>query len=153
MELETLIVAALELFVLLITAFVAFLTYRKQKRTSKNRFISDLYSKLIDDPALLKEFSYFDYINTYETDEINADRLYLYLENILFLKNQKEINEEDFRRFKYFVDRTVLNVKTIAYFKKLHEHCDSNGDKFPFESISEYQKENKNKKYGGDQHE
>lgn len=141
MELTAIILSSIELVLLFLTALIALFEFNKNKKISKAKFVSDLYLELIKNKELLAEFEKYDYGMTYEIDERKTDRLLMFLENILFLKLENVIQDDDAKRFEYFIERVVLNNETINYFQDLDLLCKEGGIKFPYPLLYKYQKD------------
>ena len=149
----SLIFVGVEALVVSITLVLGLINYLREKKSERSRFVTDLYKEFITNDDLydamhIIEFNSNYFNNGFYGDDGNnverkIDRLFIYLNNVLYLHKTKRINDSDFELFKYKINAVFQNNSSINYLTFLQLYSEKyRNAQCSFNYLIEYGKEN-----------
>lgn len=148
-----LIIVGIEAIVVTVTLILGFVTYFKNKCSERQDNVTKLCNEFITnndlhDAVHIVEFesNWFgkDFYNGgKDSTEKKIDKLFMFLNHIIYLKNNKRISDEDFKLFEYKIKAVFQNPDTIEYLSFI-ESFSKIGRRAPssFQQLIEYGRKN-----------
>lgn len=154
-QLANLIISSAELLVIISTAIIAFLTFKRNEKNKKRQYVIELQKEFINNDDLYIAMHIIEfktgwytngefYFNGEESLEKKIDRLFIYLSNVINLYKKHDINTDEFNFFKYKINAVFdskdacMYLSFINYFSKECRQAPSS-----FQVLIDYGIENK----------
>jgi hypothetical protein len=136
-------------FSLLLAAVGLFLTLRQLESNIKIRkaeFINQINDKIRLDKEfaeILYKIEYGDdwYTKDFHKDidiQFKFDKIFSYLDYICYLKSMKNITENEFKVFKYRINRVCISSSTKEYLWNLFQFAKKNNSSCSFQCLLDY---------------
>lgn len=149
METTATMITAIATSVSAIVAMVVVVVTRLQNRKQDEKDCSDRVERMLEktrtNTQILSFFNKIDYGETWYDDSFHnsefekaADTALMTYEYILELKEKGMINEEEFKDFKYEIDKIMKNKDTHSYFKFLYHYTKREGLQFKYGRLLKY---------------
>lgn len=141
---------AVQTVAIVLTCVIALVNYKKGKTAERRKYVSDLLSEFINNDDLYAalhiiefESNWFYGNNFYKKDgdsyEKKIDRLFVFLNNVIFLYNHKDIEEEDFDLFKYKINAVFQSESARQYLLFIEEFANKcRNSKSSFQQLIDY---------------
>ncbi len=136
----------LSLVIAIVSLFFGLLQYRLRKNESRTILLAELNNQFSTSPDIMKFFRMIDYNEKwYDRAFLNspleniADKTLLYYEHILRHRDEKTLEEKDFKsNFKYQIDKVVSNYDAQCYFFNLYHYSNKARIPFPYQRLVDY---------------
>lgn len=140
------IAAALSAVIAAIALLLTFLKYRERIKTEHAERMADLLTKTRKDPDVIGFFKTIDLSEDhwYNLDfyknglERIVDNALLQFEHIMYLKEQKLLNDEEFSHYLYEIDKIVKDKEVQSYFFNLYHYCQKSELSFKYDKLLKY---------------
>ena len=143
----TTLATAISALLAAVTLLLTYLKYREKTKTDHAERMLDLLTRTRKDRNIISFFRMIDYSedNGWYNDgfhnselEQTVDNTLLHFEHILYLKEQKLLNEEEFLHYVYEINKIVSNRDVQCYFFNLYQYCKRVKLPFKFSKLLNY---------------
>lgn len=130
------ICAILEVITLIVTLTITLVSLSRSRKVERQKTVVDLYKEFIKNDDIYEAFheiefnpdEWFDANKFYkggkDSLEKKIDRLFIYLNGVIYSHNIGILSDEDFELFKYKINSVFRSQSTIEYLKFLNAYSD-----------------------------
>ncbi len=141
------IISCVTAVVALVGAVVAFMQWRDAKKIERANRLCEIISLLRTDKGIMRVMYYIEYNKTWYTEDFHdskdsierdVDRAFSYISYYCYLIDQKILNEDEVKLFKYNIYQVLRNGDSIKYLYNVYHWANKNEVPSPFLHLCEY---------------